>query len=601
MSLVETRVPSLCRVPLWVQCGAWTLAVVATVLGMCDAIAQWDREQATVQFLVLILAPIFWMIVGRSARQPEEAAVDVSQPGLAWLCAIFVGFTSFVTCAFVGRDLEQLPPAYHDEYSYVFQAQTLLGGRFSNPSVSKNSELFDQMHVLNEGRMASRYYPGTGLWLAPFLVIGHPYWGYWLASALASVFVFWAGHELGKLRVGLVSGLIFAVSPGVALFSNLLLAHQPTLVGLSLFLWAFLKWQRTRVPFDAFLAGCGLSYAMLCRPATAAGFGLPFGVAFVWWILLARGKDVTPSAKSRIRNLIAMGIPILLGWSVMLAYHHDVTGRWTTSPYQLYTDIYSPRHVYGFDNVRRGEQKLGPKVIDAYDRWAENLTPELAATNVLNRWLASWLWTFDLLPQLIATVIVIGMTARIDRRWIGVLVSLVSLHAIHIPYWYVGIMGWHYVFETAPLWCLVLGLATDLLLRDWHSRARWLMPVWWWLLLAVSFAGDYVPIQSIAPSLWESPRIAIGIGSIRYPRRQYAEFNRWLESNVTERPALVLIQPDPDDQHMDYVVNSPGLDAPILRARFRPGVTDLASVSAQFPDRAIYLCQPARKAIQRVR
>lgn len=599
MSLVETRVPSLVRVPLWIQFGAWLLALAATVLGMCDVVAQWDREQATVQFMVLILAPILWMMIGRQRAEREERAQTQSR--IAWGCALAVGATSFLTCALVGRNLEQLPPAYHDEYSYVFQAQTLLRGRLANPSVETNSELFDQMHVLNEGRMASRYYPGTGLWLAPFIAIGHPYWGYWLASAVASVFVFWAGYELGGLRVGLVSGLIFALSPGVALFSNLLLAHQPTLAGLCLFLWAFVKWQRTRGPFDAFLAGCGLSYAMLCRPATAAGFGLPFGMAFVWWLLFARKGESTSNLNSRISNLFAMGVPILIGWSVMLAYNHAVTGHWTTSPYQLYTDIYSPRHVYGFNNVLRGEKKLGPKVIEAYDRWAENLTPELAATNELNRWLASWLWTFDLLPQLIATVVVAGMVIRIDRRWIGLLASLIALHVIHIPYWYVGIMGWHYVFETAPIWCLVLGLATDLLIRDWESRARWLMPLWWWLLLAVSFAGNYVPTRQIASSLWESPRISIGVGSIRYPRRQYAEFNRWLESQVKDFPALVLIQPDPDDQHMDYVVNSPGLDTPILRARYRPGVTDLRAVTEQFPDRAIYLCQPARKSIERIR
>ena len=68
-----------------------------------------------------------------------------------------------------------MPPAYHDEYSYLFQARTLLAGRFSFPGSTVQPELFDQMHVLNEGRMASRYYPGTGIWLAPFVALGHPY------------------------------------------------------------------------------------------------------------------------------------------------------------------------------------------------------------------------------------------------------------------------------------------------------------------------------------------------------------------------------------------------------------------------------------------
>ena len=59
----------------------------------------------------------------------------------------------------------------------------------------------------------------------------------------------------------------------------------------------------------------------------------------------------------------------------MLVYHQSVTGSWKTSPYQLYTDIYTPRHVYGFNNVLRGEQLVGPKVIEAYDRWGEKPHP----------------------------------------------------------------------------------------------------------------------------------------------------------------------------------------------------------------------------------
>ncbi|HXY36387.1 MAG TPA: hypothetical protein VEI07_19275, partial [Planctomycetaceae bacterium] len=52
---------------------------------------------------------------------------------------------------------------------------------------------------------------------------------------------------------------------------------------------------------------------------------------------------------------------------------------------------------------------------------------------------------------------------------------------------------------------------------------------------------------------------------------------------------LVLIQGDPADRSIDYVVNDPQLDAPILRGRFRPGKTDLAKVRAAFPDRALFL------------
>ena len=595
---LKSSLPSV-PVPRTVQVLAWLLGMAACMAGMLNLIAEWDSGLATTQFLILVIAPAVWMIERRRPKPASFARSPLTDQRLAWFFAGLIGLTSVMTSYLVGRSMLDLPPAYHDEYSYLFQARTLLMGRFSVPSPSMHAELFDQMHVLNEGRMASRYYPGTGLWLAPWVALGHPYWGQWLASSLASIFVFWTGYELGRLRVAVVSGLACALSPGIALFSNLLLAHQATLVGLSLFLWAFVKWQRTRSPYDAFVAGCGLSFAMICRPATAAGFGLPFGLASLAWLLITSRNDPLTSRR-RIQTVLAMGIPLIAGWAVMLAYNQDVTGSWSKSHYQLYTDIYTPRHVYGFNNVLRGEKKVGSKVIDAYDRWAMNLTPELAATNLRDRWLTSWLWTLDLVPLLLCSVIVLGTLNRLDRRWALIGLAILSLHAIHVPYWYTGIMGWHYVFETAPLWCLLLGLTSDLLLRDWRADGRWLMSGWWWLLIVTSFCGDYLPVRSWFLPSSGVPRISNAIASIRYPRRKYAEFDRWLHGQIQEDSAVVFIESDPDDQHMDYVVNSPDFSGPLLRARYRRGVTDLDSLIDAFPGKAIYFCDPKRKLIKRL-
>ena len=593
----QKQLASPIRVPLAVQIVAWLAGVLACLAGMLNLIAEWDPLLATVQFIVLVIAPVVWMIEGRRrtvASTPTETRGDRR----AILLAGLIGLTYCATCYLVGRGMVDLPPAYHDEYSYLFQARTLLSGRFSFPSHADLPSLFDQMHVLNEGRMASRYYPGTGLWLAPWVALRHPFWGQWVASSLTSIFVFWTGYEIGRLRVACIAGLSCALSPGIALFANLLLAHQATMVGLGFFVWQFVKWQRTRSPRNAFLAGCGLSFAMLCRPVSAAGIGFPFGAAFFYWLAVSQSANV--SGRFRFHTLLAMGFPLVVGWSTMLAYHRDVTGSWTVSPYQLYTDIYTPRHVYGFDNVIRGMQKTGPKVIEAYDRWAVNLTPDLALTNLRDRWLSSWIWIFDILPLLISLIIVTGTANRWDRRWLPIGLAILSLHAIHIPYWYTGIMGWHYVFESAPLWCLLLGLASDLLCREWQASGRWLMPAWWFLLLLISVAGDYFPLRTLIGGNVGIPKVASAISVIKHPRLKYAEFDRWLDGRITDLPALVLIETDLDDQHMDYVVTLPDLSDQRLRARFRRGVTDLHAVLSSFPDRTVYLCDPKRKTIQRL-
>jgi len=247
-------------------------------------------------------------------------------------------------------------------------------------------------------------------------------------------------------------------------------------------------------------------------------------------------------------------------------------------------------------------------VIESYDRWAVNLTGELAATNVRDRLLSSWLWTFDLIPLLLSMVVVVAMIPRCDPRWKPIGLAILSLHAIHIPYWYAGIMGWHYVFESALLWSLLLGLASDLLFRDWKSQGRWLMPWWWGMLMLISLGGNYLPVRTLwtsTPAIPASgiPRIANATSSLRFPRRQYAEFDRWLNTELRRNGAestMVLIEADMDDQHVDYVVNNPGLADPVLRARYRRGVTDLSAVARGFPTRQLFLCHPKRKTIERI-
>src|SRR5262249_60843125 len=74
------------------------------------------------------------------------------------------------------------------------------------------------------------------------------------------------------------------------LFSNLLLAHHPTLVGLGLFLLGYLRMICKGSKAWALAAGLGLAFAMLCRPLTAAGVAFPFGVHFLLWMW--RGKQL---------------------------------------------------------------------------------------------------------------------------------------------------------------------------------------------------------------------------------------------------------------------------------------------------------------------
>ena len=619
------------RVPFGWQFAAWLVALAVTlpveigrireftdVAGPLGWLFGWYID-TTLPFLLLLCAPLVWRARRRiqDGRNTQRAELKrwfgpATKPGGSgscrsgwreWTLALLVFSVSIGASANVAAmrisnrspaAFAELPPGFHDEYSYLLMAKTFLAGRTWVPSHPTMPELFDQMHVLNEGRVASRYFPGTGAWMAPFVAVGEPCWGHWLAGGLCAVFVFWAGRELAGNAVGFLAGLLTAVAPGMAIFSNLLLAHHPTLTGLSLFLYAFLRLMRTARLTDGLLAGAGLSFAMLCRPLTAAGFGLPFGLWLFWW--LVRGTDGMGSRGFgfRLRRVAAVGAPVLAGFLILFAYNQSITGSGWPSPYQLYGDIYTPRHAYGFNNAIRGEQRAGAKVIEDYDRWAENLTPALAARNVWHRLLASCHWTLGFIPLVMAAVVFPGFARGADPRWWLVAASILALHAVHVPYWYEGAMGYHYVFETGPLWLLLFAGVTQGLLRDWRERGREGMRLWWGGMIVAALLPQYLVIESF----WPKSRVQAELPNLSFSRWKHAAVQQALEEFVSERPALVLISGSLREVHIDYVMNDPGLTGEVIRGRLRPGETDLGRVIREFPNRRCYLVVPASDSLE---
>ncbi len=560
---------------------AWFAAIVLSWWGFQGRFADWSTDLALATLGWLLLGPIAWLLV-RQRRRPAVSVAATSRSITAQdlSASLIIGGLAFALSVMTAIPQWSLPPAYHDEYSYLFQAETLLAGRFSWPSAAAFPELFDQMHVLNEGRMASRYYPGTGLWIAPWLAMGMPYLGHWIAGSLSAVLVYWVGRELSDRTVGWIAGIVFAAAPGPALFSNLLLAHHPTMLALLVFTFWFLRGMQRDGVGNGLIAGAALAAAMLCRPMTAAGFALPFGV----WSLIRCGGAWRSGQTAVWRNIIlGLGAPLVCGWGVMLTYNHDVTGNGFTSPYQVYTDLYTPRHVFGLNNGVRGDRHPGLKVLKTYDDWAENLTPSKAWENVLNRLIATAMFTVEMPLLLVTLILGIILWPRMPTGWKLVTASIVSLHALHWPYWFAGIFGWHYVFETAPLWCLMLGYVGRGLIRTWMSQDRVMLPFWAAGFLGLAWLGMYVDAGEAWASRWKK-----GIGVIAYSRQQYAVFHEILQRDVTQLPALVLVDGPHDGQQIDFVTNHAGLTSPILLGRFREGQTNFSAVAAAYSDRHLY-------------
>lgn len=618
------------RGPVFAQRWFWTvwagcLAVLITLelqrlklllshsAGVARWIFYWDSE-TTAPTVVLLVLPLLVLHRryrdqrrrrGRKRRPAPTAAAQPKSRASVIAGAIFLFGLSLGSSWFVGtREVDisiipgagterfmNLPPSYHDEYSYLLQAQTFSAGRLSWPAAPIRPDLFHQFHVLNERRTVSRYFPLTGIWIAFTRPLGNPYWGHWLAGALSTVFFFLTLRRIADFRVAILGGTLIAVSPGLAVFSNMLLAHHPTMLALSVFAWSFLVFVDRPGATSALLAGTALTLAMLGRPMTAAGFGLPFGL----WL-------VTAIIRGRVsRTLLpAFAIPLLAGFGVLAIMNQAATGSLFRSAYQHYTDTYTPRHRYGFYNGTERTPVDLPEALQAYDRWAENLTPSRAAENVGHRLVASLQWSLSVFP--IAFFALVGLSlgkasagvlhAEGRRGWGLLMAAIASLHAVHVPYWYRGIMDWHYVFETAPLVLMLTACGVGqalVLLPRWVRRRG----AWTWcaaLLLAGLFPGWFSGGPFAEPA-----KVDAAVSQLSFSRVRFNYFNLLVDGPRIQKPALILVEEAGTDPQLSFIINEPGYDADVLVCRAPQDPEQLRILADYFSQRSLYTFDPQLK------
>jgi len=122
------------------------------------------------------------------------------------------------------------------------------------------------------------------------------------------------------------------------------------------------------------------------------------------------------------------------------------------------------------------------------------------------------------------------------------------------------------------------------------------MPIWWATVIGEAVLVNQV---EVAP-FWYPSRLQAGVEQVAFSRLRYQAFNELLEREIRQRPALVLIEADPADRHIDYVVNEPSLSAEIIRGRFPVADWPLERIVAEFPDRTVYLFRAKSGELRKV-
>ena len=254
-------------------------------------------------------------------------------------------------------------PHIEDEFTYVWQAQAVVGGHAILPSPPCGSCFTVPFVIDFQGIRFGKYPLGYPVILAAGLKLGTRH----LVNPILSGFSLWLMYLLIKKvtdeKSALLASLLTLVSPFFLMNSSNLLSHA-----WSLFLSAGLAnaWLDTVSPaprrprLSAAVAALCLGALALTRPLTALGVALPFGVHGLY--ILAMGNRSTRLRVAGIGLLAAMIASLHLLWQFAL------TGNALLNPYTLWWE----KDALGFGS-QVGYQPGGYHLGDVFVNMATSL------------------------------------------------------------------------------------------------------------------------------------------------------------------------------------------------------------------------------------
>jgi hypothetical protein len=229
-------------------------------------------------------------------------------------------------------------PAWHDEFSYLLAADTFAHGRLTNPTHPMWIH-FESFHIIQQPTYMSMYPPGQGLVLAAGQMLGHPWIGQLLATALMCSCLCWMlqawappswallGACLAMLRLGILSYWMNSYF-GTAL---------PALGGM-LVLGAWPRIKRHARLRDALLMGLGLAILANTRPFEGFVFSLPIAGAMLAWVF---AQKRIPAVTVSRRVVLPLILILAVTGGAMGYYFRQVTGNAFVMPYEVNRKTYA--------------------------------------------------------------------------------------------------------------------------------------------------------------------------------------------------------------------------------------------------------------------
>jgi hypothetical protein len=343
----------------------------------------------------------------------------------------------FTLAAAVAWGVFEAMPHLEDEHANLFQAKVFARGRVVNPLPPVPLAFYVPYIIDHDDHQFAKYPPGYPLLLGLGVLVRQPWLVNAIAAALALLGVYLLGRDLFDHATGLLAAALGAVSPMFVMLSGTLLSHPTSLAALTFFAWAFVRARRPAEPRRnsfAWAAGALGGLALVIRPWTALGIGLPFVIVALADLLRRRGPAVAVYGRM-VLAFVAVG-------SVWPLYNLVATGSALTNTYTM---------VWAYD--RPG---FGPDIgSQGYD-WSDAMRHLQISFGQFDEGLAGWpgVWRLPLVWLVIALGILLPPRKLAEPL---LLIPPALLVAGHLLFWAssAGLYGPRYYAEGMPfLWLL---------------------------------------------------------------------------------------------------------------------------------------------------